>query len=225
MSILFCTPCYSGLAYAHFLKSLLDTQEVMLSKGIDHDFLFTVNESLIHRARNNSVATFLESDFAYLMFIDADIEFSPNDVGKIWNLAQENPVVTAAYPMKRKDTPLSAWKDGKLLEIQHPEEASDLMWEGKIHSHMGSVTVDYCGTGFLMIHRSVFEKLKIPEIEHLNDKGPCWGFFDPVYDGEGPEKVPLSEDYAFCKRWREVGGEILLDPSIRLGHWGTYRYG
>ena len=30
-----------------------------------------------------------------------------------------------------------------------------------------------------------------------------------------------SEDYAFCERWRALGGECWVDPGLILEHWGT----
>jgi GT2 family glycosyltransferase len=34
-----------------------------------------------------------------------------------------------------------------------------------------------------------------------------------------------SEDYHFCRRAREAGFTIIMDPAVRLGHYGQYRYG
>ena len=43
-------------------------------------------------------------------------------------------------------------------------------------------------------------------------------FFENVVE----DGMLWSEDYTFCKRWLALGGEIWLDPEIRLAHWGTY---
>jgi hypothetical protein len=34
----------------------------------------------------------------------------------------------------------------------------------------------------------------------------------------------LSEDYAFCHRWRAIGGRIWLDTKSRLTHIGSFEY-
>ena len=34
----------------------------------------------------------------------------------------------------------------------------------------------------------------------------------------------LSEDYAFCRRWRDLGGEIWADFEARLTHVGHAAY-
>lgn len=211
MSILFATPCYGGMLTLPYFNSCMELHEELNRAGLEHTWLTTANESLIVRARNTMASTFLKSDYEYMMFLDADIGFSPEDVSKLWNL--QVPVAVGAYPMKRKDAPLSAWKDGKLLDI------SPL---GPIKPDDSPFPVDYAGTGFMLIHRDVFERLKSEVVEYEEGHvGQCWGFFDLMYkDG-----ISLSEDYAFCQRYRDIGGEIVLDPSIKLSHTGTFTYG
>lgn len=205
MSILICTPCYGGMATVPYMKSVLDLQAA-LTGNVDHDFLFTSNESLIQRARNTSVATFLKTDYQKLLFIDADIEFSPEDVAKLWNL--DTDVAVGAYSMKRPDKPVSAWKDGKLVDLKDLD---------------GITEVDYAGTGFMMIDRTVFVKMQkeFPELDHEEGKvGEChaW-FYCPIKN-----RTQMSEDYEFTEKWTGMGNKVLLDPSIKLIHWGRYGY-
>jgi hypothetical protein len=212
VSILFCTPCYGGKVDAPFFRSCIDLRGALVEGGIEHDFLIGWNESLIQRARNTQVATFLrDTNFRKLMFLDADIEFSPESVAKLWNLDVD--VAVGCYPMKRPDMPLSAWRDGKLVNFTDwPAEPFE---------------VDYAGTGFFMVDRSVFERMAeaYPERAHMEGYAmqprESFAWFDPrVEDG-----VYLSEDFAFCKDWRALGGKVIADPSIRLRHWGNIAYG
>lgn len=211
MSILFATPCYGGQVTSAYFRSCLDLRGALVSAGIEHDWLVSWNESLIQRARNTQVVTFLDTDYRKLMFIDADIEFVPEDVAKLWNLDVD--VAVGCYPMKRPDCPLSAWKDGKIVEAKNwPDEPFE---------------VDYAGTGFMMIDRSVFERFREAWPERTHEEGyamttrESFAWFDPrVEDG-----IYMSEDYAFCKDWRSLGGAIVAEPSIRLRHHGTFAYG
>lgn len=209
MSILFCTPCYGGQVTAAHFQSCLELRGMLVESGVDHDWNIGWNESLIQRARNSMTAAFLhQTEFEKLMFIDADIEFDCADVAKLWNLDVN--VAVGLYPMKRLDKPLSAWRDGKMVDLREcPDEP---------------FTVDYAGTGFMMIDRSVFEKFEAAFPERAHSEGPVgdsFAWFDPrVEDG-----IYLSEDYAFCKDWRHMGGEIVADPSIKLIHHGSYAYG
>lgn len=207
MSLLISTPGYGGQVTTPWATSALALQEQALRSGFDIGWLVTAGESLVTRARNTAVATFLtQTDYERFLFIDADIEFSPNDVAKLW--AMDEDVAVAAYSMKRLDKPVTAWRDGALVKL---DELS------------GPTEVEYAGTGFMMIKRHVFEQMRDawPEIEHEEGiVGKCWQFFDiGVVDG-----VALSEDYWFCRRWRELGGRVMLEPSIRLTHWGRHGY-
>ena len=49
-----------------------------------------------------------------------------------------------------------------------------------------------------------------------------YALFDCMIDPE--TGVYLSEDYAFCRRWRAKGGEIWLDLKSRLTHSGSYNF-
>lgn len=204
MSLLIATPMFGRQCHAAHFESALRLKEEFCRAGMKHDWLTNTNDSLITRVRDCIASQFLNTDYDKLLFIDADIEFSPEDVALLWNMNAH--VAVGAYRMKVPDAPLGVWRDGQLHDLEQFDEP---------------VSVDYAGTGFMMIDRSVFEGLKrvVPEYEE-GQVGPCWAFFqDPIEDG-----IHLSEDYAFCKRFREMGGEILCHPGVSLKHWGQWAY-
>lgn len=205
MSILFCTPCYGGMVTAPHFKSCMKLKEDLTNLGIAHDWNIGTNESLVHRARMEMTREFLNTSHTHLMWLDADIEFTSDDVAKLWNMQAD--ISVAAYCMKRPDKPLSAWKDGKLVKIEEcPKEP---------------VEVDYAGTGFMMIDRKVIETLTEKHGTYLGQHGPSPAIFmTPIHNG-GLE----SEDYHFCRIARESGFKVIMDPSIRLKHWGQFAYG
>lgn len=189
------------------------------------------NESLITRARNVCAASFLnETDYECLLFIDADIEFEPGDVARLWNLCSTlvsgADVSVGAYRHKNPDAKLEVWVKGKLRPLSDFSEPFE---------------VDYAGTGFMMIRRETFERLQKahPEWKYVEGfptenrteikDGNCWAFFqDPLWEHGGPmlglNRIHLSEDYFFCKEVRELGMKVICDPEIRVGHWGMYRF-
>lgn len=192
------------LTAAHF-QSCMNLKEELTRQGLAHDWLIGTNESMVHRGRMEMTASFLRTSHSHMMWIDADIEFEPEDVAKLWNMDVD--IAVAFYSMKRKDMPLSAWKDGKLIKLDEcPKEPFE---------------VDLAGTGFFMIRREVIEKMaKTSEwYEGPDGKVPAL-YMTPIYNG-GLE----SEDYHFCRIAREQGYKIIGDPSIKLGHWGLARYG
>ena len=38
------------------------------------------------------------------------------------------------------------------------------------------------------------------------------------------DDAEIGEDYLFCDRWRAIGGEVWVDPSIELKHVGSSEY-
>jgi hypothetical protein len=69
----------------------------------------------------------------------------------------------------------------------------------------GLATADQAPTGFMCIARRVLETMP----------GPDW--FDTLrVAGE-----LLSEDYAFCHRWRALGGQVFVDTRSELSHQGA----
>lgn len=210
---------YGGNCAAEFFLSCLDLQRELTKANIGHDFLVTTNESLITRARNTSVSTFMKHDFEAMMFLDADIQFKAEDVAKLWNEMAENDrdIMVAAYPMKRPGSDVTAWKNGQLVKLD------DLN---------GITEVDYAGTGFMLIRRRVFEAMEKMSPQSAYDEGnvgKCYAHFDTgvVSDKPMPEwkdRFYCSEDYWFCRKARNLGMKIHLDPSIRLGHVGRFVY-
>lgn len=210
MSMLICTPMYGGMCTAAFWRSSINLSEVLNERKIPHDWLETTNESLITRGRNTSAATFLKSEYSHLFFIDADIEFEPEDVAHVWNLAQSGAdVAVGCYPRKELKASYAAWVNGRLLNADQLDKVKQ------------PYPVDYAGTGFMMIKRRVFDVLMVRHPEWKYDEGhvgEAWGFFqDPIEDG-----IHLSEDYFFCKRVREAGMHVMMHPKVRLKHWGTH---
>ena len=73
------------------------------------------------------------------------------------------------------------------------------------------------GLGFVLVKREVFERLiaaypeRWIEDEQLYDLFPT-GAVGGRYEGE---------DIGFCRLWRDCGGDVWVDPSVRLQHVGS----
>lgn len=204
-SILFCTPCYGGMVTAPHFRSCLKLSRVLDETGLSHDWNVGWNESLVHRARMEMARVFLETDHSHLMWIDADIEFEPEHVAKLWNLGAD--IAVGVYRMKKPGDLYAAWKDGALV--------TDLS------KFDGPTEVDFAGTGFMLIRRDVIETLTKKHGTYNGQHGPSPAIFmTPIHNG-GLE----SEDYHFCRIARESGFKVVMDPSVRLVHWGQFGYG
>ena len=68
---------------------------------------------------------------------------------------------------------------------------------------------------------------KYPELECQNDHQNrdlerYIAVFDCMIDPD--TRRYLSEDYAFCRRWQQMGGKIFADVMTVLGHVGNIRF-
>ena len=233
--ILIATPTYGGLATTGYISSLLAFQVTCAEQGIGLGVRF-FSDSLVTRARNELVSLFLKHEQAtHLMFIDADIAFSPDQVLRLLRFNVD--VSAGAYPLKQIDWAKAerAIKAGR-SDVQTAALHYVLAWEDPlaIQAKNGFARVKRIGTGFLMIRRGVIERLceAHPELrhkaptyagrEHETDDDPRWALFECMIDRSSGEY--LSEDYAFCQRWRDLGGEIWLDTTSKLSHTGPVTF-
>lgn len=205
------TPMYGGQCFDAYLLGVFDLQQECARRGIRLGLHTVRNESLIQRGRNRVLHDFLAGDASHLMFIDADIGFSGRDVLRIVAHCQANPgaLVGGTYAKKNR---------------HRYDPAFVPLPEGARVTDAELVEVMCLAGGFLCVPRDVacrmagaFRELWYRDgttgDEHVLDLFAT--FADPV------TRQYWSEDYAFCIRWRQLGGRVLLDPNIQLSHTGT----
>ena len=237
------TPCYGGQLNEPYFRSVIKMMTFFNGHQIPLAFGTIANESLVTRARNVLVAYFLASDYTHLMFIDADIEFQTEDILKLY--AHKKDVVVGAYPKKgvawdkiRSNLIDPANKDKQLSDRDMASFGSDYAINFKfvdketktIGVENGLIKLHDAGTGFMMISREAILKMikAYPELKYNNDvninngdlKDHFYALFDTMIDPV--DRRYLSEDYTFCRRWQEIGGDVWLDPSISLNHYGHF---
>jgi len=239
--IMIATPCYGGMVGEPYLKAMTGLSILFKHHGLNFTLATLANESLVTRARNTLTAMFLQNpDFTHLMFIDADIGSDPHDIIKL--LHRDKEIVTGAYPKKSIN-----WQSiNSIAQSKQPENAFELAKfqasyvlnikrdhnkEGKIPLVKGLIPVMDAGTGFMMIKREVIDKMtkEYSDTRYNNDLNTdpslqpyFYALFDTMIEPES--KRYLSEDYTFCRRWQKMGGEIWMDPSINLDHYGSYQF-
>lgn len=230
------TPMYGGLCHGNYAVGLLTSVGVFSQAGIQMQFAYMMNESLITRARNSLAYDFLETDCTHLMFIDADIGFNPADIPPM--LDADKDIICGMYPKKEIN-----WLDvEKAVKAGVP--ANQLSYytgafvvnavgdaanvEGQINQ---PIEISNGGTGFMVIKREVFEGLadKVPEYhndmflstdDHTKVK-VIKEFFATSIDADSGNRL-LSEDYHFCKIARQAGYKVWAAPWAQLSHCGSY---
>ena len=204
-------PCYGGMMSEPTVTSLLRFILLAQQAGLNWSLDTMVNESLVTRARNNLMAKMMTNTAAtHFMFIDADIRFQPESILQM--MACDKEVIGGLYPKKA-------------LPVNY---VINLKPETKIQGDI--FTVDTTGTGFLLFKRSVYEKMiaQFPETKYVDDVGlgkqfepMMYSIFDCKIDAKGHY---LSEDWLFCRRWQDMGGEIWVHSKVLLNHIGHYEF-
>jgi hypothetical protein len=235
------TPCYGGALTEPYFRSVIKLMTFFNTHKIPLAFGTIANESLVTRARNVLLAYFLNSDYTHLMFIDADIEFKVEDLLKLY--VHDKDVVVGAYPKKgvnwthiKNSIALDPKKELSPQQVGAlgSDYAINFKFKNKetktVEVENGLIKLHDAGTGFMMIKREAILKMieKHPELKYNNDvqmgnvdlKDNFHALFDTMIDPV--DKRYLSEDYTFCRRWQAMGGEIYLDPSISLNHYGSF---
>lgn len=226
------TPCFGRQLMDLYVSSLLRLQMACLQRKVKLKTLLFGGDALITRVRQNILSHFLADESnTHLLFIDADIGFEPEQV---FRLMQFNAPITAAiYPIKRLDwqkvaasvsaerTPLHSAALTYLTEIHDPAQMT---------IRDGFAQVDYAGTGFFMIQRPALLAMieRYPELRYTSEhklgdslRESQWRYalFNCFIDET--TGTYLSEDFAFCRRWTAMGGEIWIDLQSRLTHLGS----
>jgi hypothetical protein len=240
INVMIATPCYGGNLTTGYFESILHLQQKLIELKIKHKIITITNESLIPRARNSLVARFLgNQEYTHLFFIDADIVFSPETFIRCL-LFNQDTVSGAAYPKKSIDYQkvIDTYKETNASVQECVSKSMGYAFNlfpniNRYPIRNGFMKVKYLATGFLCVHRSVIMKMieKYPEQKYKNDipfyeletsPDNFWLFFDCMVDPD--TKRYLSEDYAFCKKWEDIGGEIWMDIISPLTHIGTYHF-
>jgi len=225
------TPCYGGICLQAYAESMLRLQRTCAMNGIQMMLDTTENESLVHRARNIAVARFCQKTQAtHFLFIDADIHFDPESVVRL--IKADHDVSVACYPKKvvMWDQAESEVKKGSAKDLARISASLVMNFKyAKTQMINGFAEVLDGPTGFMMIKRDVFMKMfeKYPELNCVNDHqnkdlDTYVAVFDCMIDPE--TRRYLSEDYAFCRRWQQMGGKIFADCMTTLGHVGNLRF-
>lgn len=226
------TPLYNGKCHVEYLKSFLSFMKLCAEIGIPTAFSTLRNESLIQRGRNYLADEFLRSGATHLIFVDADISFDPEELLAL--VVADKDVVGGYYPRKKIN-----WRN--IIHAQINLDVGDRVlykfgcdYDGLLSSKEDFIEVGSVMTGFTVIKRNVFLKMKLsyPELSykpdhigHANFDGSreIVSFFSVEIDSDTREL--LTEYDFFCSLWRKIGGKVHLCPWLDIRHHGLFHFG
>ncbi len=185
-------PTIDGKPCANTVDSLLAEQLLGFQQGVHLLVIWEVGCSLIGVARNKIARRFLDTKGAeFLVFVDSDMSWTGGDLVKLAKRPQD--VVGGTYRAKRDDD---------YYHVRGMPRA-----EGDLHE------VEGLPGGFLKISRSAFERTQAQL--YTDQDGREMRDYFPTGFHEG---TIWGEDYGFCRLWREAGGQVWLDASLKLRH-------
>lgn len=208
--------------------SLLSLVQELNKNKIEFVIDFIGNESLIPRARNTSLGKFIQSNFTHLLFIDSDIEFQADAV--IDFIKFDKDVVCGVYAKKsynwnrliysmQTETDSNEKLCSRGLDFNYNINNKNTIREGNF------IRVKHASTGFMLIKKDIINKLCDNHKELLiktdnlsNNNNEIYGLFCCMIKN----KIYLSEDYSFCERVNDIGGEVWINVFYNLNHIGKH---
>lgn len=198
---------YDGSIRARTASAIIQA----FAAGLWRGYMFPGGDG-ISRARNHAAAHFLTATTCqWHEFIDSDILFDNRGIHHL-RMHGDRDIVIGVYPAKTEKIRMIY---NSLPEGNPEPDANQLM------------EISYGGTGFMRIHRRVYERMIAahPELAYKCDidGDTKWDFFgmgvamDPVRK----ERRYMTEDWQFCARARALGLRVWADLGIDLNHIGT----
>lgn len=213
---------HPGIVEGSFMESMINLlmYDVSLHKRIVHGggWLGIQAGANLAGPRNGIVKQFLNFGAAeWLLMVDSDMTFSPDTLERLLEHADPEaaPIVGAlcfGFDDKGEVQPTLYTLAGEAEDAEH---LSVLRYHEWPPDSMFQVTAT--GTGCLLMHRSVFERMLQAELparpgkKGFNDAFP-W-FQELEHDGS-----PVGEDIAFCWRAGLLEIPVYVNTAVQCGH-------
>jgi len=206
--IFICTPAYNGKVNVQYAISLSETIMLLASEGIKVQLKLSTSGSLIVAERNRLTEAFMQTDCTHMMCIDSDLGWPAEAV--LAMIKADIEFIAGVYPSRRD-------REFTFRPVFNPDHSV-------VKSENNLLKMEYVPSGFMLIKRSAIEKMRefhphlYFEPKHAQSnasKGYCF-FNTEVWQGEF-----WGEDYYFCRKAREAGIEIWVDPFIQFDHDGV----
>jgi hypothetical protein len=199
-------PAYTGQIHLGTMRSVISDLLVLAERGDKVTIFDESGNAMIADCRGLIVAKFLESEGTDLVFVDSDVAWEAGALVKL----VDHPVdfVAGVYPQRR---------DPIAFCVQYLNDRPNLIAD----PDTGLLEVMGVPAGFMRMRRGMLERM----VEHYSDTAffceaapnqTAHALFDPVRIG----RMKFGEDYSFCKRWRDIGGQVWVDPEMTLVHVG-----
>lgn len=205
--LLISTPNASGRYSRGYVKSLIKTILALTKYGAYVDWHDHAGSSDLPLARALLFASAYKTSFTHWLSIDDDMDYNFLDIVRMLKLNRE--FIAAAGPAK-SDEPKFAMSCMDAFGRPIPPQGEP---------ETGVLHATHVGGAFVLLNRTCMEKMVAgyPELEFLDNTGQsAWALYHPLI----VNKRHVGEDFAFCERWRAIGGRVDVLTTVTLGHSG-----
>jgi hypothetical protein len=150
-------------------------------------------------------------NYDYMMWLDTDINFTPEQVVSLFESMQKKKhvdVLCGIYLTAdgHHSTIVKDWDVNFFLKTgMFPFLTIPQLKEEAAKSKDKLAKVFYAGMGFMMVRKGAFEKVTYP-------------WFEPIMHEIEMSRDFSSEDVSLCWKWAEKNVGIYIDPEIVVGH-------
>lgn len=203
-----------------YVTALMNTKTTLEHFGAQFHWAVYPNCSDLCHARNKILGEFVRAEkYTHLLKIDSDMGWEPSDVMRMIGFNKD---FIAGVGCKKK-LPLE-WCCSNRSDDAGIQQPVEFHTEGETLL----AELNYVGAGFVLITREC--ALKMLEAHKDLDYVDCYdhhrecGLYDPVTLINGDYRERYFDDFAFCYRWRKIGGKVYIIPDIHLKHTGNYTF-
>jgi glycosyltransferase involved in cell wall biosynthesis len=175
--------------------------------GFEHMTVFETGCPYISAARATMLRKALDAKADAVVFIDHDLSWEPQDLVRL--IETEGDVVAGTYRFKKDE-------EEYMAAIDCRPDGTPVVLPG---GYLSGVRVP---AGFLKVTKEAVDRFMkaFPELVY----GPAYNPSVDLFNHGAHQGVWYGEDYAFSRRWRECGGQIVLVPDLDLTHHGDKAY-
>lgn len=200
MKIIIGTPSYDGKVDVRYTNALINTIR-MAPSDMQIFPVFMPGDALIQRARNELIKIAMDAQADFLVFIDADIVWNPEDFFRLLSTGKD--FIGGVYRQKKDEkTLVFKEKGGEQVEAD------------------GTLEVLGVGTGFLALSKYCLDILCNNSGGYLVNGVETKNIFEVLVE----DNDLISEDIVLCRKWMKLGGKCFVHFDIFCDHIGQKIY-
>jgi glycosyltransferase involved in cell wall biosynthesis len=203
MKVVFCCPTVTR-PYQQFLDAMYAEVPILDAAGIDHALVWEIGCPYISHARANMLRKALDTQPDAVVFLDHDLSWKPGDLLKL--IQTPGDVVCGTYRFKQEDEKymgnVVGDDDGK--PIRRDDECILGNW---VPAGFLKVTAQAVHDIMAAYPELMFGSRYRPHIDLFNHGAHEWIWY--------------GEDYAFSRRWNDMGRQIWINGALSIDHHGA----